>query len=253
MTSDERRAGIRDVLLRKAKADERISGAAIIGSGARGAEDRWSDVDLFLGVAAGNRVLDVAADWTTFVHAEIGAVHHFDTDARLTVYRAFLTADLVEVDLAFTPAAAFGPLGESAFQVVFGDPVTRPHEERGPAEPSGHAWHHVRHARVCVERGALWQAEHWIGRLRDLGLAMACHRLGFPIEFNKHVDRLPATVTAAAEEALVRAVNATELRRCLRAATGLVLAELRLSNPAEARVLERPLLALASAFHELTP
>lgn len=253
MTSDERRTAIRNVLLHKAKADERVSGAAIIGSGARGTEDHWSDVDLFFGVAAGNRTLDVAADWTAFVHEEIGAVHHFDTDARLTVYRAFLTSDLVEVDLAFTPAAAFGPLGDSAFQVVFGDPVIRPHEPQGPAEPAGHAWHHVRHARVCVERGAFWQAEHWIGRLRDLGLAMACHRLGFPIEFNKHVDHLPESVTAAAGEALVRAVDPSELLRCLRAATGLVLSELRLSSPEEARVLEQPLLDLASASHELTP
>ncbi|GAA2678609.1 MULTISPECIES: nucleotidyltransferase domain-containing protein [Actinosynnema] len=190
---------------------------------------------------------DVVADWTRFAYDELSALHHFDTDSRLAVYRAFLLADLLELDLAFTPAAAFGPLGAGGFRVLFGEPVRRGPVDGGPDQTAGYAWHHVRHARVCIERGAGWQAEHWIGRLRDTGLALACRRLGLPVEFNKHVDRLPAEVTDAAREALVRDVSRDELRRCLRAATHLVLRELRLSSPEEARRLEGPLLDLVDA------
>jgi predicted nucleotidyltransferase len=42
------RARLRDALLSVARADERISGAALTGSAASGSEDRWSDIDLAL-------------------------------------------------------------------------------------------------------------------------------------------------------------------------------------------------------------
>ena len=36
------------------------------------------------------------------------------------------------------------------------------------------------HARACVERGRVWQAEHYVGALRDHGLSLACLREGVP-------------------------------------------------------------------------
>ena len=45
----EERTRLRDALVARARADERITGAALTGSASRGAEDRWSDIDLALG------------------------------------------------------------------------------------------------------------------------------------------------------------------------------------------------------------
>jgi len=50
MFTPEERAHLRSDLLERAACDCRISGAAITGSATTGREDRWSDIDLALGV-----------------------------------------------------------------------------------------------------------------------------------------------------------------------------------------------------------
>ena len=60
-----RRMSVREsraVLIRQASADPRISGAALVGSTARDAEDQWSDVDLVLQLAPEAHELDVVED-----------------------------------------------------------------------------------------------------------------------------------------------------------------------------------------------
>ena len=50
MFTPEERERVRAALVERAHEDPRITGAALTGSAARGEEDRWSDVDVFLGV-----------------------------------------------------------------------------------------------------------------------------------------------------------------------------------------------------------
>lgn len=68
---------------------------------------------------------DVLADWSSWLYPHLGAVHHFDLRAGSVTYRAFLLADGLEIDVGFAPVSDFGPLGDGAFEVVFGDPVKR--------------------------------------------------------------------------------------------------------------------------------
>ncbi|HET7037940.1 MAG TPA: hypothetical protein VFI42_19865 [Thermomicrobiaceae bacterium] len=243
------REAIRARLLDRARADSRITGAALTGSAARDAEDRWSDIDLFFGVAAGHARDDVLGEWSAFVYQELGALHHFDLHAGRAIYRAFLLPGSLELDLAFTPEAEFGATGTS-FRAVFGAARTRPATpDPGRDHLIGLAWHHVLHARIGIERGKPWQAEYWISALRDHTLALACLRLGQVAVHAKGVDALPAAVTAPFAHALVRALTPPELRRALGAAAALFLTELREADAALARRLEQPLLELApSAF-----
>jgi predicted nucleotidyltransferase len=53
MLTSEDRERLREALIRTAQADARITVAALVGSLALGHEDRWSDIDLALGVDAG--------------------------------------------------------------------------------------------------------------------------------------------------------------------------------------------------------
>ena len=59
MFTPDRRRQVRAALIERARLDDDIAGAAITGSAARDAEDRWSDIDLFLGVADAVAVDDV--------------------------------------------------------------------------------------------------------------------------------------------------------------------------------------------------
>jgi len=72
----EHRDELRRRLLRLAEQDARITGAAITGSAADGREDRWSDIDLFFGVAEGVPLHAVLSDWSDYLYGEVGALHH---------------------------------------------------------------------------------------------------------------------------------------------------------------------------------
>ena len=157
----------------------------------------------------------------------------FGDEARLATW--------LEVDIAFTPVADFGPLGPS-WQTVFGETV----ELVASAQPSldefvGHAWHHALHARACIERGRYWQAEYWISGLRDQIIALACLRLGQTTSYAKGAHLVPREVVEPLEAGLVRGLDEAELRRALAAAAVALAGELEESDGALANRL-RPML-----------
>jgi hypothetical protein len=247
MFTEADRKQIRARLLDRAHRDRRVTGAAITGSASRGAEDRWWDIDLFFGVAAEIAPEEVLSDWSQFMYQELGALHHFDLQSGPATYRAFLLPECLEVDLAFTPAAEFGALGPH-FRLVFGEAIERP-AVAGPDRDHiiGLAWHHVLHARICIERNKLWQAEYWISGAREHALALACLRFGQPALYAKGVDNLPPEVTMRFADTLVRTLTPSELWRVLGVAAAQLLRELREADANLARRLEGPLLELAPA------
>jgi hypothetical protein len=245
MFTPERREIVRTGLIERARQDSRIVGAAVTGSAARGEEDRWSDIDLYFGVAAGAQVAEVLEDWSAHAYRELGAVHHFDLHSAGAVYRGLLLSDQLEVDLGFVPATAFGPLGRGPFEVLFGEAAhRRTFDSPSAAQVAGLAWHHVLHARVCIERGRLWQAEYWISTLRDHALELAAERRGLTTDYAKGAHLLPAEFTDALREALVGELEPDALGRALAAAARCLLGELREQDAGLAELL-RP------AFREL--
>jgi hypothetical protein len=239
------RDAVRRQLLGLAEQDPRITGAAVTGSAADGREDRWSDVDLFFGVADHVALDAVVSDWSGYLYGELGALHHFDLKVPAAVYRAFLLPSCLEVDIGFTPAGQFGPVGPH-FRAVFGEVVhTSPAPVPDPGHLIGLAWHHVLHARSCIERHQPWQAEYWISGIRDQTLALACLRLGEPAHYAKGADALPVAITGELEDALVRSLGLEELRRALRVAATRLLLELYATDAVQAQRLERPIRVLA--------
>ncbi|GII22375.1 hypothetical protein [Planosporangium mesophilum] len=228
---------VRELLLALAEADPAVVGAAVTGSYGG---DRWSDIDLAFAIQG--RLGAALERWTERLYRDFDALHHWDLPSGSTVYRVFLLPGWLEVDLAFTPSAEFGPHGPN-WRVVFGsavpgEPGTPPSHDR----LAGLAWHHALHARVCIERRRWWQAEHWISAVRDQTLALACLRLGYPTDYAKGAHLLPAALTAPLEATLVRSLDETELRRALAAAVTTLAAELACTDAALAARL-RPLLA----------
>ncbi|GAB2899446.1 hypothetical protein [Streptomyces mayteni] len=246
MFTVERRDEVRSRLLARARADADVSAAALTGSAARGVEDRWSDVDLLLGVAPGRVVAEVVAAWSEFVYAEFGALHHFDLRSGAAVYRAFLLDDGLEVDLGFTPVGEFGQVGDGGFRPVFGEAVEPRRSTTDAAHLVGYAWHHVLHARTAIERGRPWLAEYWISGVRDQVLALACLRLGLPTAYAKGADGLPAELTGPLAGGLVRGLDAAELWRALGAVTGALVDELLATEPASAERLAGLLVSLGT-------
>jgi hypothetical protein len=143
-----------------------------------------------------------------------------------------------------TPAAQFRPAGPR-FRLLFG--ATAAGESAGATPPVagslfiatppvagdlfGWGVIYALHARACIQRGRIWQAEHYVGAVRDHALALACLRQGLPVVQARGYDDLAAATLARFEAAHVGAVEPGALRAALAAC---VIALLRAG--AEARL-----------------
>jgi hypothetical protein len=231
MFTPQQRDHVRERVLELARSDTRITAAAETGSAAVGAADRWSDVDLAFGVAGGIDPRAVLADWTAVVLRELGGLHHWDLRSGVTLYRVFLLPGGLELDISVTPAAEFGAHGPT-FRLLWGESVQRPAAAAPDIDEAiGYGWLFVLNARSAIERGRCWAAEHWISRLRDQTLMLACLRAGLPPLHARGVDRLPKEVLDPYADSLVRDVTIPELSRALMAATERFLDELDEHDP----------------------
>jgi hypothetical protein len=231
----EQRDALRERVLRLAEEDDRVVAGAAVGSLAVDDGDRFSDLDLTFGIAAGVPLTEVLADWTTTLIDELGAIQLADLERGPTVYRVFLLPDALQFDLSMTPAAQFRPAGPR-FRLLFGETAAG---ESGPTPP-GYlfiptppvAWDlfgwgviYALHARACIERRRLWQAEHYVGAVRDHALSLACLRLGLPAAQARGYDDLPVDTLARFEGTHVGAVEPAALRAALSASVLALMRE----------------------------
>ena len=244
MFTPEERAHLRSELLEYAAQDKRISGAAITGSGANEREDRWSDIDLAFGVTKAAELPDALSHWTEYMYNQHRALHHLDVRAGAWIYRVFLLPNTLQVDLAFVPAAEFRAL-MPAFRLVFGSAKEAQHVP--PPSPEGLiglGWLYALHARSCIARQKLWQAEYMISGVRDHALALACLRYGFSAVHGRGIDQLPHEVTEPFQDSFVRRLEAGELSRAFRVVMDGLLSEIQSADERLAGRLRKALVSL---------
>jgi predicted nucleotidyltransferase len=244
MFTPAEREALRETLVAAARDDPRITAAALTGSAALDREDRWSDIDLALSVGDPSEVDGVVEDWSARMYGEHGAVHHVDVWLGATLFRVFLLASTLQVDIAFWPGPEFGAIGPS-FRLLFGAANERPPSHApDPVHLIGMGWLYALHARSSIARGRAWQAEHMISATRDQVLALACVRHGLPAAYARGAHDLPAEVLAPLEAALVGSLNPGELERAFHAVTVALLDETRHVNGDLADRLAAPLASL---------
>lgn len=250
MFSTAERDGLRESLIESARADDRIVAAAITGSRALGEEDEWSDIDLAFAIGRDANRSDVIADWTRRMY-DHGTVHHVDVVRGPAIYRVFLLANTLQVDIAFWPDSEFGAIAPS-FRLLFGSSNDRQTALSASFEEmTGMAWLYGLHARSSIARGRLWQAEFMISGMRDYVLALACLRHKLPSVYARGADRLPAIVINTFVPTLIRTLDERELGRAFAAVCELLFTEVnavdeRLGDRLRAPVYELRSYALAT-------
>lgn len=249
MFSPEDRDRAHARVIELAEADARIVAAAVVGSLSRGTADRWADLDFAFGIANGDDSHAVLADLTSTLSAEWDAIHLFDLPAGSALFRVLLLPGCLQCDLSVMPASEFGAIGPK-FTLLFGHAVTKPFAQPPPANDLlGYAVHHAVRTRFCIERGRYWQAEYWIGGVRDHALALACRARNLPARDGRGFDDLPVEVTNAVRGALVGSLDRTQLLRALDVAIAALLQESGEASALAAAVAPR-LLALTSEWRE---
>jgi hypothetical protein len=230
------RDALREHLLRLAEQDEHVVAAAAVGSLAADGGDRFSDVDLTFGIADHVPVAEVLDAWTRTLIDQLDAVHLADLQRGPTTYRVLLFPDALQLDLSMTPAAQFRPAGPR-FRLLFGQTAAGESEGSTPPAAGGlfiptppvagdlFGWGviYALHARACIERGRLWQAEHYVGAVRDHALSLACLRQGLPAVQARGYDKLPGTTLARFEATHVGALEPGALRAALAACVHALL------------------------------
>jgi hypothetical protein len=234
----EQRDALREHLLQLAEEDERAVAGAAVGSLAVDGGDRFSDLDLTFGIADHVSAAEVLDDWTRTLIGERDAVHLADLARGPTTYRVFLLPGALQFDLSMTPAAQFRPAGPR-FRLLFGETAAGDSEVPTPQVagdlfiPTPSVAHdlfgwgviYALHARACIERGRVWQAEHYAGAVRDHALSLACLRQGLPAVQARGFDDLSAETLARFEDAHVSAVEPGALRAALAASVLALMRE----------------------------
>ncbi len=256
MFTVEQRNALRDRMLQLAEEDERVVAGAAVGSLAVGSGDRFSDLDLTFGIADSAPVADVLDDWTRTLAEELDAIQLADLQAGPTIYRVFLLPEALQFDLSMTPAAEFRPAGPK-FQLLFGETAAEESEAR-PRSPGslfiltpavagdifGWGVIYALHARACIERGRVWQAEHYVDAVRDHALSLACLHRGLPAVQARGYDELPSETLAGFDRAHVGSVEPDELRRALAASALALLNEGEQANLPDADLVAERLAEL---------
>lgn len=255
MFTVEQRDALHARVLGLAVEDARVVAAAVVGSLAVDAGDRYSDLDLTFGIDDRVEVSVVLDDWTRGLTRELGAVWLVDLERGATTYRVFLLRDGLQLDLSMTPAARFRPAGPR-FRLVFGETVVGEPEAQPPGSlfiptlpvaEDVFGWGVIcaLHARACIERGRVWQAEHYVGAVRDHALSLACLRLGVPAAQARGYDDLPADALARVEGTHVGTIEPAALRGGLAAGVRALLDEGVRARLPQAQVVAERLADLA--------
>jgi hypothetical protein len=237
MYTVEQRDALRDRVLRLGQEDARVVAGAAVDSLALGGGDRFSDLDLTFGVADDSSVAEVLEDWTRALVREDGAIQLVDLERAPTIYRVFLLPDSLQFDLSMTPAGQFRPAGPR-FKLLFGQTAPEPAVQRPsapgnlfismPAVPHdlfGWGVIYALHARACIERGRVFQAEHYVGAVRDHALSLACLREGVVAVQARGFDDLSEETRARFEDTHVGAAEPGSLRGALAASVLALLHE----------------------------
>ena len=241
MFTERERADLRDELIAAARADDRITAAALVGSAVRGAEDAWSDIDLMFRLVDGLSPEDVADDWATRMHRTHGAVAHTDVWAGPVLYRVFLIDNSLQVDLSFWRSADFASSGPP-IQVVFGAAnEARPTAPRDVNALIGTAWLYALHVRSSIARRRHLQALYMLNTVRDQVVTLASIRHGLPAAHARGADDLPDPVRVTLTDSVVSELTGGELRRAFGVLIEALLVEVTQVDAAHARQLAETL------------
>ena len=239
----EERNDLLERVLAFGQKDDRVVAGAVVGSLALEGGDPFSDVDLTFAVADSVPVANVLDDWTRTLLHELDAVTLVDLERGPTTYRVFLLPDALQLDLSMTPAAEFHPAGPR-FRLRFGETVSGESETvtgslfiDTPAvgeDVFGWGIIYALHARACIERRRVWQAEHYIGAVRDHALSLACLREGTTAVQARGYDDLSIETRSRFAETHVGALEPDALRGALATSVRALIGEGRQARLANA-------------------
>ena len=230
------RGKVLDELTAALMGDERIAGAVLIGSGAAGFKDRYSDIDLAVLVGDEAKVDEVYSDWWSRIHALFPIIDAFKEQPR-HLY-GFLLNHFLELDVGFQGAAGLYER-KPRWRILFDrhgmiPSLMKPREKPTVDQAVAHekrmqdSWYYVLHSVNSIQRGQPLRASFFIATLRDEAVMMAGLSRGLRTGVDSYfedADLLPEEVRRRIGEAFPRNLDPAELFRALKATVDVYYGE----------------------------
>lgn len=187
------------------KEDGRIAGVVLVGSGAVGFQDEFSDIDLSVVVRRRDNIEVVFREWGERLRRMLPVVGHFETRyAADSLLWGFLLQNYLEIDMGFLCLDNLTARSDR-WKVIFDrmgridSILQKSWENRSAVDVKGAylanfngVWHYITHVAILAERGQFLRAVHYLEELRNDTVEIAGLRLGLRADNFRDVDRFPA-------------------------------------------------------------
>lgn len=225
-------------LLTVYKKDDRITGIILVGSGAIGFTDEYSDIDIVAVVDPHYSTQVVFQEWVQRISEELPVIHRFEVSHNEQSFLAgFLLSGCLEIDFGVVSIDEL-IARKGRWQVLYDrtqeleTKLQKSWEARERDNPQAmgkrlaSVWHYIIQAVVSVQRKQLWRALHNLEEIRNRSLRLAGLRHGLVVSHYRQIDELPQNELKAYEQTIAQAVTASEIMRALQVAVQCFFREL---------------------------
>ena len=212
------RQEILDQLIEALKQDKRITGLILVGSGAVGFDDEYSDIDLSVVVGQKTSVESCWRDWIDRIYHLLPVTRHFEVVySEANFLYGFFLENFLEIDIGFLHAGNL-VAKRPRWKVIYDQEenlsglMESSWEDRALPDPIqvyknvlSSIWYHITHAAICIMRKHVWQALYFIEKIRSktfLLCILICEVDADPDDY-RHIDRLPAVYLDRMNETLL--------------------------------------------------
>jgi len=230
--SSEERADILNRILDALKTDDRIAGVLIVGSGAVGFDDDYSDIDLSVVVAEEDNVHPVFCKYREIFEKLLSIIGHFEVVyGNYSYLHGFFTDSFLELDIGFVCLSEL-VAKRGRWKVAF-DRSSKIEEimqsswkNKAPQDIKAiylrrinSIWHYIIHVVVALKRNQQWKALHYLEGIRNQTIELAGLHKGLVTDNFRQVDQMPKDFLSGLQQTLVICLDANEIMRALRIAT----------------------------------
>ena len=227
-------------LLTVLRSDQRIAGVLVVGSGAEGFEDVYSDIDLCAVTTSVDDVRPAFQEWGVKIGEMLPVFHSVESVRGANIYLwILLLENFLEIDLCFLCLddlharrnrwkTVFDRSGriEGIMQSSWKN-RPKPNLEETYRYRLGSIWHYISYAAVAVQRDQPWRAVYEIEQIRNQTIELRGLREELETKRFRHVDQMSEDFLTSLEQTLVLSLRSVDLMNALRAATACFFREAR--------------------------
>lgn len=239
--SAEDRQQVLDAMVALLRADARVAGAILVGSGAYGFRDRFSDIDLCVVVTDAEDVFPAFREFGAAIARQLPILQQRESPRGNNSYlHIVLLENYLECDIGFVALDNLRATRKH-WQVIYDhsaqlEPLmaaswaetAAPASVRERYQPLLHdSWYYIIHAAVAVRRHEPWRALTMLEDIRRHTIDLRGIRDGYETKMGREVDVLPASFLNRLTASLPTSLDGQEILRALGVAVELFYNEVR--------------------------